>query len=186
MRGIMANRSSGWRALTQAQRDDWDTWAALPAQELTNSLGEAYYISGFLWFAKLNNRLEFIGRSTITTKPTGSRPAASTLHIWVYNDPASVFTVQLKWESITSTSNDGVVFAQAIPASGRTVQYGHFPWYTYVKPLSSDPKYFSTAGNHEGLWGEATDGWTLFTRGYEQTSEGLRGPATTDRETFPK
>jgi len=64
-----------WRNIDPADRADWDAFAADPGQELTNALGEAYYISGFLWWIKISRELIFAGRNPIesgwnTVKPT--------------------------------------------------------------------------------------------------------------------
>ncbi len=56
-----------WRALTQVNRDGWDTFAATgTCTELTNSLGELYRISGFLWFLKWAGWRHSVGASTRT------------------------------------------------------------------------------------------------------------------------
>lgn len=68
-----------WRDMTDAQRAAWDTFAALGAQELTNSLGEAYYASGLNWFVKCNVRLLRVGRTPLVPVPTQARPAAPTI-----------------------------------------------------------------------------------------------------------
>lgn len=69
-----------WNAMTDVQRAAWRTFAADPAQELTNSLGEAYYASGFNWFTKCNVRLLRMGLATIVPVPTQARPAAPTIN----------------------------------------------------------------------------------------------------------
>jgi len=78
-RSYLAQMSNLWRGLTSGQRTAWDTFAALPAQELTDSLGQAYYISGWLWFVKCNIRLLRVGRATRSAAPVIARPAAPTI-----------------------------------------------------------------------------------------------------------
>ena len=68
-----------WHALAQALRDAWDVWADLPAQELTNPLGETYKISGFNWFIKINIQLLLFPRPIRTAVPTQSRPTIPTI-----------------------------------------------------------------------------------------------------------
>jgi len=65
-----------WSALSSAQRSAWDTFAALGAQALINSLGETYYASGYNWFCKCNVRLLRTGRATISAVPVIARPSA--------------------------------------------------------------------------------------------------------------
>jgi len=68
-----------WRDLSDEQRDDWATFAALPAQEKTNSLGESYYCTGFQWFVALNNRLLGFYQSPLGDPPAGAKPTAPTV-----------------------------------------------------------------------------------------------------------
>ena len=78
-RSYLARMSSLWAALSPTQRSDWDDFAALWAQALTDSLGQTYYISGWLWFVKCNIRLLRVGRTPIQAVPTVARPAAPTI-----------------------------------------------------------------------------------------------------------
>ena len=78
-RSFLSQMSEDWRSLSDGQRIAWATFAALPAQELTDSLGEAYYASGWNWFVKCNVRLLRLGRAKIKPVPTQARPAAPTI-----------------------------------------------------------------------------------------------------------
>ena len=78
-RGFMARMSSLWNALTGVQKAAWDTFAALPAQDLTNSLGETFSASGYNWFTKCNIRLLRVGLTPLVPVPTQARPAAPTI-----------------------------------------------------------------------------------------------------------
>ena len=75
-RGRFSSLASAWRDLTQAQRDDWIDYADDPPQELTNSLGETYFISGFNWFIRINDHLEQVGAARRDDAPTLTRPLA--------------------------------------------------------------------------------------------------------------
>ncbi len=78
-RGYLASMPALWTALTAPQRAAWDTFAALGAQVLINSLGEEYYISGYGWFCKCNIRLLRVNRAPIVPVPAQARPAAPTI-----------------------------------------------------------------------------------------------------------
>lgn len=78
-RGYLSQMPALWNALTDVQRAAWRTFAADPAQELENSLGDAYYASGYNWFCKSNVRLLRVGRATIQAIPAQARPAAPTI-----------------------------------------------------------------------------------------------------------
>lgn len=78
-RALLSTIPGLWVALTETQRDDWRAFAAHADQELTNSLGEAYYASGYAWFAKCNVRLLRMSLATISASPTQARPATPTI-----------------------------------------------------------------------------------------------------------
>ncbi|MBA7673667.1 hypothetical protein ES703_81870 [subsurface metagenome] len=78
-RGYLARMPALWKALNDAQRAAWRSFAADPAQELENPLGEAYFASGYNWFCKCNVRLLRVGRATIQAVPVQARPAAPTI-----------------------------------------------------------------------------------------------------------
>ncbi len=78
-RGYLGMMPHEWGALNDAQRADWRDFADDPAQELTNSLGDAYFASGFNWFCKCSIRLLRIGRTPLPDAPDQARPAAPTI-----------------------------------------------------------------------------------------------------------
>ena len=78
-RSTIATIPALWTALTPAEQAAWDTFAALPAQDRTNRLGETFSASGFNWFTLINTRLLNIGRASRTAVPTQAVPAAPTI-----------------------------------------------------------------------------------------------------------
>ncbi len=78
-RGRLGALAAAWRDLTQVQRDDWIDYADDPPQELTNSLGETYFASGFNWYVKINDQLEAAGEARRDDAPTLTRPLAPIL-----------------------------------------------------------------------------------------------------------
>ncbi len=79
-RTFLARMPALWNALNPAERTAWGTFAALPAQDLTNPLGETYSASGYNWFCKCNIRLLRTGRATISATPSQARPSAPTIN----------------------------------------------------------------------------------------------------------
>lgn len=86
-RAILSGHGTEWAALAQADRDDWDTYAALPAQELFNSLGVSYYASGWNWYCRINNHLASTGSARRDTFPTNARPAMPTTNSFTCQTP---------------------------------------------------------------------------------------------------
>lgn len=72
-RSVFTSLSTTWRTLSAADKLTWDDYAALPAQELTNSLGEDYSIPGFNWYIRINiNRNNFTDGFTDVAPTTGT------------------------------------------------------------------------------------------------------------------
>lgn len=71
--------ASGWRDLSTVNKDDWDDYADDAAQQLTNSLAETYFISGFNWYIRINDHLDRAARAPRTAAPNAVRPAAPTI-----------------------------------------------------------------------------------------------------------
>ncbi|KKN12155.1 hypothetical protein LCGC14_1019350 [marine sediment metagenome] len=75
-RAYFSSIPAAWRELTPSQKNDWDAFAAAPAQELFNSLGDSYFASGVNWFNKCSTRLLRADRSIENDAPSQARPAA--------------------------------------------------------------------------------------------------------------
>lgn len=110
-----------WRNIDPADRADWDTFADDPAQELENSLGETYTISGFAWWVKISRELATAGRSPLesawnVTKPT--TPTIDTLRV-----SAGAQTSQITWTGALFTTSWDCIIEMAIAQSiGTTIR----------------------------------------------------------------
>jgi len=113
IRGELAAKSAAWLALTPVQKAAWSTFAALPAQDLTNSLGETYSASGFNWFCKCNVRLDRLGRANITAVPTQARPAAPTVTLFRITPAGSESDLCVGGTPTASTENPANPVANA-------------------------------------------------------------------------
>jgi hypothetical protein len=110
-RGRTSGMAKAWRGLTQAQRDLWDVWAAAPAQEKFNSLGESYFASGFNWFVAINDRLLNMGRATRTTPPGLARPAAPPILAVLFFETPNPLPSTVTYVGGTFAGFDMVLFA---------------------------------------------------------------------------
>jgi len=143
-RSYLSEMSQGWRDMNDAQRAAWDAFAALGAQELTNSLGEAYYASGWNWFCKCNIRLLRLARATIEAVPTQARPAAPEIddfRVCVAGDESDLCVGGVA----TSSTDDGIhtpdmAFDDSVGAADRwQTSFGNNTgWleYTFAAPLN--------------------------------------------------
>jgi len=67
-RQLLGNTSSGWRGLTQSERDSWID--AAPNFPVTSIFGTPMILSGQALYVMLNKNLQNAGVSPITTAPT--------------------------------------------------------------------------------------------------------------------
>ncbi len=85
-RQVLTAFAQSWKALTAGERTGWDTYAALAAQDKTNSLGETYSISGFNWYVAINSTLVRAGQAARTAAPVTATPAQPTILALRLND----------------------------------------------------------------------------------------------------
>lgn len=82
-RNILSGFASAWRSLSPANKATWVAYAALPAQDLINSLGVTYSLSGFNWFIRINTHLTAAGAAQRDAAPTLTRPVAPIIQLLV-------------------------------------------------------------------------------------------------------
>ncbi len=121
-RANLVSFSQTWKTLTAGQRSGWDTYAALAAQELFNSLGESYYISGFLWFIRLNLNGLSAGDSLFTTAPVSGIPATPIIEeVFAFpTDDAGITNIELQAGS-PGLGERLVIKAELLNSVGRLV-----------------------------------------------------------------
>lgn len=81
--------AAAWRSITGAQQTAWDTYAAAAPQQLFNSLGIGYFISGFAWFCSMNSNLLRAGAAINAPAPVLAIPAAPTVTSFVFRATAT-------------------------------------------------------------------------------------------------
>jgi len=117
-RGRTSGMAKAWRGLTDVQRAAWNWWAAGPAQEKFNSLGQSYFASGFNWYVAINGRLMNVGRGTRTTPPIIARPAAPTLSDMQIAHTGAVWNSYVQYPNGTFTGFDLILFIAMANSQG--------------------------------------------------------------------
>jgi len=172
-RGLFGQLPFGWRGLTDAQRADWDTWAALPAQAKINALGETYYCSGWNWYATINQRLTYAGEAFRDTYPTDARPAAPTITAFTFTESGGSPQARITWAGAEFAVTEAIIIAaSANPGAGRQVQYGSYPVLKAVYDPGASPEDFSA--EYVARFGTPQEGSRGFVRVYKQSEQGLR------------
>lgn len=71
-RALFTDASQGWRALTQAERNSWGTYAA--NNPIVNVFGDSQTMSGINAFTRINSVLATAGLAAVTDPPTPGTP----------------------------------------------------------------------------------------------------------------
>lgn len=66
-RARLAAQAAGWRALTQSQREGWESLGSQITR--TDSLGQSYTLNGFMAYCSVNANLASAGEATISDAP---------------------------------------------------------------------------------------------------------------------
>lgn len=165
-----------WRALTDTQRDDWNTWAADPAQELTNALGEPYYIPGYSWFVALSAQMTRAGYAHRDDAPTSTWPAIPVIDAFRFEDSGGDFVCEIDYDTGEFPSGTGIVIMGAyIPRGGRMVQYSGYK--LLISGIASPTGTYDFAINWQYAFGLPEVGGRAFLRVFKQNDQGMRGAA---------
>ena len=175
-RASIATMPPLWRALTDVERTAWAVFAALPAQERFNSLGESFFASGFNWFTIINVRLLNMGRASRIAPPVQAVPAAPPLTALQLPFSARQ-SAQINYPAGTFLPDFDQVIEIAIhPSTGLT----NTPKQLKLLLLDQNPASFDAGFavpylNRINIAGSEYKG---FTRVYRQTTDGRRSSAS--------
>ena len=172
-RADFSTMGSLWRGITAAQRTAWNVYAALVAQEKTDSLGNAFYLNGFQWFVSCNSNLILLSRATISAAPVIAVPAAPTIGSLVIDAPGSSGNTQ----AITVASfgaHDMLLELNWTPNESRqTAVEKNFLFTIGVQNASLAASI--SLGDLQPIFGEISSNSFWISRVYAQTTEGRRG-----------
>lgn len=125
IRSILTFASAAWSALlTQAQRDQWDVYAA--AVPVINKLGDTVYLTGFNWWVA-----SAVARYQAGLTPVAAGPATLVLPD---TDPTLSFTASEATQALTITFDDTLTWCDEDNA-GLTIFVG--------QPLSGTRVFFN-------------------------------------------
>ncbi len=90
-RADLANQSTDWQNLTNAQRESWREWAR--QNPVINALGDSILLSGHMAFTGLNSRIALAGGTQILVPPVVSRPDGFTSVVQAGDIGSAAFTL---------------------------------------------------------------------------------------------
>ncbi len=175
-RGRVSEMPTLWQALTGPQQIAWDTFAALPAQEQFNSLGDSYFLSGWQWFSKCNTRLLVMGRATISATPVIARPSAPTITNIQIRSTGHVNGDVLNYPVNEFLTFDLVLQVAIVFSTGIQVKTNNFKGILDTQAPGASQQHFED--EVDARFGTIQIGQKGFTLTHRQTTEGLRSTGT--------
>lgn len=177
-RAAFGNIGRLWNGISSALQEDWDDYAALPAQTLYNSFGDPYNMTGFGWFRSINlNRLT-AGQAVSTAVPTIAQPSPpnitnmviretnAPLARWFFdNDPGSGYYA-LTFMAVSNRQGGVTPPVRPQPIG--------------VTPLTGSTTTVFFTSNIENAFGPISQNRRYFLHAYFQTSEGRRSAVAVD------
>lgn len=119
-RGSMPVIRSAWANLDPADREDWNTWAALPAQARTNSLGDTYYLSGYNAFMMIQLNLLSCAAAFELAPPTDPVPDPIDIDTLTFADDGGSPSLLLAYQNGEIPATDALVVFAAYDPRGAT------------------------------------------------------------------
>lgn len=167
----LAALSAEWRGITATQRSDWDTWAALPAQEQTDVFGDAYYLTGFLWFVKYNLWRIKVALAVRADAPTDPKPAAPAI-VSVIATTTPSDRVAVTFATSTFDLDYGVVRLTRRPTSTNVTPFRNPPlWAAFLHTTDTE---FTLTFLSSTVYGAVVPGTTYIVELAHQIAQGYR------------
>lgn len=177
-RGLLGTLASSWRALSQAQRDDWDDYAALPPQEKFNSLSLSYFVSGFNWYVAINQNLTAAGEAVRVDAPTLTRPTATIIESAFYDPLPGPTLANIRYTiADPDLAANHVVWGLVVNSQGIKSIPDKMPFLRIAVPDGS--RIISISLALRDLFGTGSLSQRLLLRSVIQDAHGQRGPEDT-------
>lgn len=178
-RGNLINLAQSWRNVAAIDKGNWDVYAALPAQELTNSLGEAYFISGFNWFCRINLNRFSAGLAQSDAFPTLGIPAVPIVTAVQFFKTSGSSTSRIFLDAGDPEFDELHVFKATMYNSHGRLVASEIPNFLVTKLHGVSPFVTVFQSDLEAKFGTIIEGQKGFLSVQTQFADGRRGPAFT-------
>ncbi len=177
-RNALAEFASAWRNLSPANQALWDAYGAAAPQELFNSLGESYFVTGFSWFIRINLHLKQVGAAQRDIAPLTVRPLAPVLQHLLLKETAAAANSEVRYfPSDPALGDFHTVFIRLFNSIGRLVAAHNFTFIKNAVPDAGRRIFIQT--ELETAFGEILPGQKAFLTTRIQDGNGQRGPEDT-------
>jgi len=165
----LGNLASGWRGLTQVQRDSWNT--ASPNFPYQNSLGETKYLSGEQLYIKFNQNLILIGAATVQTAPSSFAFATFTLGLTATSVPA--FSVAFTPNPLTADNNLAIYATPSLSPGIAAPNASKFRFIGHIAAAAASPADMLAA--YQNVFGDPVVDQKIFIEARPISSTGQGG-----------
>jgi len=173
-RVILSVAAQGWRGLTDINRQDWDTLAAVEPQY--DAFGVEYFLSGFQRYVRFQSWLKTVGRAATTGPTLEAAPAAPTVTGFQVSKAASTCHFHYAANEFGATW-DAVVFVGVGAGHGNIVAPGPMPLIIGSQVPGGTSLVFTT--EFMAVFGSVTVNQRVFFAVHRQSITGSRSaPAT--------
>jgi len=172
VRGHMTRYGALWAGMSSALRQDWRAFAAAPPEDDYNSLGEQYWLNGFNWFCRVNQRRASVALATTTTVPASSAATAPASVTLTFSQlPAGSCVVA--WPAATfGAGTSAFLFLAAHMTVGVAAMDSQF---VLVYSVRNPPNTGATITSLvSARFGNIRTGWSFFGRLYLVRDDGVR------------
>lgn len=173
-RAKLIDFSITWSTLSASEKTGWITYAALPAQDLVNSLGETYSISGFNWFIRINLNRESSNDGLTTTAPTGGTPATPDVESLLAFSTADSSNTRIRLTASSPGLGERIVIKAVLVYSQGNEASPQIRTFMRVRQRDIIEQNFAFKEELLEHFGTAQIGQKVFALVYQQSSEGRR------------
>jgi hypothetical protein len=168
----IATLTKNWQTvLTAAQQADWDTFAA--SNPVNNKFGVPIYLTGFLWYTKINASLQAAGGTVISSPPanlTVGNPGVLTL-------TATTSPQALHVTPATNPGADDIPVIWATPALSLGRIKAHAPWKIVQLEAAGTPGPWDVTTQYVDIFGNMKTGTLVAVQvQYTGSNNGAQGP----------
>lgn len=132
VRSSFSSLSQGWRGLTQAQRDSWNSGA--PNFPYTDIFGDTKILSGFGLYMQLNGNLANVGAPLLTNCPTPT--SVLSLGTFVVQNDAGDLTIDQTPATVPAGYSQVILATQGLSA-GRAFSKSYARQIHYYAPAAA-------------------------------------------------
>lgn len=174
-RGRITPMGALWSSMSDVDRAAWTAFGLAPPETDTNSLGEIYYLTGFQWLVRVNQRRQSVGLDTTATLPSdaGVTPPASCT---ITAAPLPTGPIELSWPAATFPAGySAVAFIGAHPTVGLAVKNSGLFLALAAHEPGDDPA--DLTAPIAAKLGNLPATWKLFAHLYKLRDDGVRSVA---------